>query len=641
MQKTQGDWKIDLSSEIIIVQPPIESLLTIRDEDSFWPKELRDDPEIKKQTERRERLYAKLGILFQKIPKADMEISEALDSGQVDPELITEIYELLAKFLKVDPHHKRLVLYLPFELLPKRTWKPRSPKLKTSLNRFTSAYMRCWRDLLMENDVRANFVDGNILEPELSPNGQPLVRKAAHFIPQLVQKGYISVAEVLALLEKSTDEILQKSIVDTLPILADLGLLERAEGDRLLRSHGLLPLAEKTARSPKDTKDLSWFQRLDEEAEYELNKMTMRQALDFSRGLPRARVAWERTDREEKLIAKYADYIATLLVDGSLSPEDVCKFLSPPYEKIPCLATIRGLGQAIEIIAKTDLEEAKKVFRVYEVNITDLWQKNIPDTKDALTSILSRLRSLDLFDDTYLRLFGLALPQFDAPLGDSKKTIETITQKFVPAIQSIARDPELSRLIYPVAIFYGSSFKGYAKSNADLDVAVFIRPDISINERPTIQKALARIFADRRINGKVVEFWLTEIDGKLAVRNFPEADVLLADNTWMHLLFASVWLGTAEIIRELYTKLLPGFIYSQGKTFEGHDLRKIWLDEMEREVLQYRLMHKGYKRFYSEQGGISREHSEALGPESSFWDSGYRRVATKLFITKVFLPQLK
>ena len=73
----------------------------------------------------------------------------------------------------------------------------------------------------------------------------------------------------------------------------------------------------------------------------------------------------------------------------------------------------------------------------------------------------------------------------------------------------------------------------------------------------------------------------------------------------------------------------------------GEDARKNWLLEIERDTLQYRLMHKGNARHYPEQGGIQTENSGALDSESMFWDSGYRRVATQLFLKKVFLPQLE
>ena len=170
---------------------------------------------------------------------------------------------------------------------------------------------------------------------------------------------------------------------------------------------------------------------------------------------------------------------------------------------------------------------------------------------------------------------------------------------------------------------------------------MFIRPGISLKERGEVQQILAQIFSSEKIGGKVVEFWLEATGNELLIRDFPNPDVFLADSTWVHLLFCSVWLGTTDALKELYAKLLPGFLYSTGKTFMERDIRTLSLEEIEREVLQYRLMHKGYRRFFPPQGGINYSGAERLDPTSCFWDSGYRRLATKLFVSRVFLPQLK
>jgi len=106
-------------------------------------------------------------------------------------------------------------------------------------------------------------------------------------------------------------------------------------------------------------------------------------------------------------------------------------------------------------------------------------------------------------------------------------------------------------------------------------------------------------------------------------------------------LLEGAWCGKKEAIKELYEKLLPGFLHSQDKKIADIDARKIWMKELERDTLQYRLLHKGYARLNVEQGGIKTKNGNDIDKNSMFWDSGYRRLATKLFITKVFLPQLE
>jgi hypothetical protein len=193
--------------------------------------------------------------------------------------------------------------------------------------------------------------------------------------------------------------------------------------------------------------------------------------------------------------------------------------------------------------------------------------------------------------------------------------------------------------MYPVAAFFGSRLKGYARRGADLDAAVFIKPGTPESKRAEIRQIAARLFSDKRVGGKVVEFWLEECNGALVIRDFPDPDVLVADSTWVHLAISSVWLGTHEALAHLYEKLLPGFLQCAGRAFMGRDVRTLCLEEMEREVLQYRLMHKGYRRFFPPSGGI--EAADGLDPQSAFWDSGYRRLATALYLGRVFLPQLQ
>src|SRR3989344_255194 len=163
----------------VIIFPAIESLLAIGTENSLWPAEVQNNPVIKRQAKIRRNLFEKLDALFREIPRSTIEITEAIDSKRTNPETVAEIYDLLADFLRADTSHQRLVLYLPLELIPDRTWRPPSQKLVISIDRFISSYMHSWHELLKTNDVRANFSDGNILEPELSPDGQSMICKAA------------------------------------------------------------------------------------------------------------------------------------------------------------------------------------------------------------------------------------------------------------------------------------------------------------------------------------------------------------------------------------------------------------------------------------------------------------------------------
>ena len=76
--------------------------------------------------------------------------------------------------------------------------------------------------------------------------------------------------------------------------------------------------------------------------------------------------------------------------------------------------------------------------------------------------------------------------------------------------------------------------------------------------------------------------------------------------------------------------------YAKNHTLAERADRDFYLQAIERDLLQYRLLHKGYERHYP----TTKKTAESIDGNSAYWDSGYRAVATKLFIDKVYIPQL-
>jgi hypothetical protein len=601
-------------SYITMVEPAVETLFAWRDT-NLWPAKVRDNPDLMLYVEIRLALQKALDALFQSVPDATEEISDAIKSGRISEDAATKLYDQLALFLNIEPLHRRLVLYLPFEILPSRDRHHASESLRAAQKLFLDAYMRCWRELLDEVDVRANFFDGNILEKELAPDGQPRVVKAAHLIPQLLKKGIISKDEVAEHRDLGST-ILKQSIDDAFP--------ESVTGVRVEKNPEVF--------------DNARLLNLPEEIAGELRKLDMREAHDYAQALPPARVAWERKSNEDVLVTTYANKIARSLT-AHLSIEYVVPFTGREHALAVRLSALRAIGIAVEQMkrGRKGLEWAQDVsgafLNRFERNMVDS-----PEISDELEGILARWTYLGITAKQDLKKFGFELPKLDA--GFSKKSrFAADVEHYWSIIATMRQDGELAQLFYPVALFFGSGLKRYAKRNADIDVAVLIRPGVAKNKRKKIRRILGELFSDKKVGGKVVEFWLEKDEDDLKIRDFANPDVFLADSTWVHLLLQSVWLGEDDAIRELYAKLLPGFLNLKGKQFEGRDVRKLCLDEMEREVLQYRLMHKGYQRFFPPVGGIDAS-AKNLDPASMFWDSGYRRLATKLYVGRVFLPQI-
>jgi hypothetical protein len=158
-------------------------------------------------------------------------IDKALRLGEINEHQVVDLYDSLSYILQ-DSDYQRLALYLPFEILPDKMWHTDIVEMNDSINRFRVAYLNAWYNLLNVQDMRANFVDGDVLEYEARPSDPPRVVKAAHLIPWLVLRGIIDIDEVSVLMNIN-EPILQRSISDTLPVLDNLGLLTAEQRGKL------------------------------------------------------------------------------------------------------------------------------------------------------------------------------------------------------------------------------------------------------------------------------------------------------------------------------------------------------------------------------------------------------------------------
>lgn len=596
-------------SEITLFNPAVETLLT-QDPTSAWPKNVLNHPELTAQVTLRNQLLEKLSAFFAQFSNPEVEVTSIIQDGVIPLSAVSEVYDLLARFLESDSYNKRLVLYFPFELLPS---KSSGLILPPAVTRFIEVYMKSWRILLEQTDVRANFADGNILEPELAPQGQPLVRKAAHLIPILVRKGLLSAAE-LSQIKENADGLLYKSIADAL--LTIQGCSSR----------------NNTQISAK----YKWHLSMQDEVETELRKIDMRFELDLARGLPPARVAWEQRNKREVFANKYAESLSSYLLCNQSTINDLYRILAPTSSVYVRLIALRALGVLGEQLVKTNRSNAVEMWE----QLRQLYPSSldIPELQDEIISILARWSAIGITTENDIQLLGLTVPRLDAGFSPSSR-LATEVREYTSTLIELTDNPEYNKLIYPVAIFFGSKFKGYAKADADLDVAVFVRPGVSEEKRQKVRSIISSAFDKGSVGGKVVEFWLAEQGDTLQVRDLKNPDAYIADSSWVHLLFAGAWLGKRAEVELIHQRLLSSFLFNKDGLIGGRDARTVCLSEIEREVLQYRLMHKGYRRFFPVTG-TAYVSSEAVDPQSTFWDSGYRRLATKLFVSRILLPKL-
>lgn len=582
---------------------PIESFLDPMQTHEIWPSDITNNKAFARQLHERRELNERLEIVLRSLPRPDISLETAVEFKYIEEDQVAELYVSLSVMLE-SRDYIRLVLYLPFEFLPSKTWHSSNRKLQDAIDHFRHAYMKAWQSLLSFHDVRANFIDGDVLEVERRLEDLPRVVKAAHLIPKLVEKGLMEAEDAMTLLEESDDPTLQSSITDALSVLEDAGIPERGVQTR---NPGItLPYVRDTLRKT--------FSRIDGKR--------------FD-GITKKREAWLRSKEKQEAIEAMGEKIRLALMTGKIVEKTIKGFLSSRATLESQHAWIEGIRGAIESYALISPDRARALYAQHRKGLLTLWEINDPGTRDLLSKAFRRFHKLGVIDDIQLLQLRIPTPTLEGPFSKNLELIEmhNIEEK----IRFIESHPELSKLLYPVVMVYGSRLKGYGTQGADVDLGVFVRPGVPLHERTRIRELL---------QGEFIEFWLREKDGFLFVRDLETPDPLMGMGYWTHILFGAAWMGSKGLVLKLQKALLVPYLYNTDKLIHGRNARSLYLEELERDTLQYRLMHKGYELFFPQYGGIHTRHADRIDGKSMFWDSGYRQLATKLFIRRVFLPKI-
>lgn len=625
------------------VQPPVvESFLDMSRATEVWPETVSKNEAFVGQVEKRIELTKSLDDVMRHLPRPDVSLESAIARGHITEEKTAKLYAFLSDLFEHDGDYAHLALYIPFEFLPDATWTSATQELQQASARFKGAYMETWKSLLSMHSVRANFLDGDILEADQRTGDFPRVVKAAHLIPKLVEKGLMQADDALSLMETSADETLRQSIADTLPVLSDMGLLTQTEMKRMESSQDSLAVRMARIIASATQSKVERMEATNEAITFSSIEATLRETFSLidtkERGdISKKRIKWLVGKEKQEAIASSGNEISVAILDGTLISATAEAFLAQNIDAATKEAFISGVRQAVESAPAVD---APALYARYKEALLTLWREDASGVHEALVKTFARLHSLTVVDEAQLSQLNIQIPKLAGPFSDNLKFMKPEIHEIRKMIASVESNPELSSLIYPVALVYGSRLKGYGGESADIDLAVFIKPGTSFDDRTKLQALLAQTFSHERIEGNLVEFWLEETPDGLAVQDFPQLDVLLGEPYDTHVLFGAAWEGDAEVMQQLREKLLVPYMYDQPKEIRGMGARKLYIEEIERDALQYRLMHKGYEKFFAPYGGIHTPHADSVDGKSMFWDSGYRQMATKLFVNRVFLPKI-
>jgi hypothetical protein len=570
-------------STYVCVPPPIETLTEKLSGQSFWPEALVNRATFTAQIEQRRALLKDLQQVFSTLPLT-LSLTDGLNQGLVTERAATELYESLSIVLRSDESQERLALYLPFELLSPT--KDATPRLTKAATEFARAFTQAWEAQLTQHEVRANYVDGDVLEPELLIGDHPRVVKAAHMIPGLVAIGHMDTANAWKYYHNSEDSLLRQSIADSLYVASDLGL----------QHPDLLP-----SRADPDPTTIPTV------------------------GTTPGRLRWLEKVAKEAARRKDAELLARLLGAGTHVTE------SP--HGISVLV-------ALEAIRHASLLDASVYFR-HRAWIEMIAQEHQTTAiTDSLQTLHAYLHANAILDDHDLANMGIWIPQLAGPFYTNRQRLSPSTDKIMEMCTRITRHPQLSQWVYPIMLVYGSRVKGYGLSDADCDVAVFIKPNTDRSMRDYLEQTLQEIFDHQHLDGDIKMFWLAADGTTLKVIDWP--DLCRSDgwSSWLYILFGALWFGDVEDIRVLHEQLLTPYFCAPDVEKDGKPIHTRWVEEIERDSLQYRLLHKGFERFYPIISPMNTLHGNLIDGSSAFYDTRYRRIATELFVRRVFLPQL-
>lgn len=619
--ENKGIYKKQENSESFVKKEPLTSAFSSgRIHETNLPIEVKTNPELLQECKERRDLVSKLDTLYLKIPTLT-DIDTALENDLISHEEAEKFYTSIVTLIEKDEGSAQLLLYFPLELIP----HSKNEKLQF----FTEFYKSKWKELLKELNIRESFNIGDIVERELRNGPLAKVSKAAHLIPFLVEKDIITKREIFDLLENEDDDTIVESILDTCRILAEKHYLTTQDLNELNASKkiGVRNMANMIRYDQKNPQQESAPQEspttnvteLFDSLNLEIKQLAYSPLATES--IPAARQKWLTDTEKDNIREKYSEILYKKLSENE---EDLNTALdNKERTEESTIVFIKSLGKLI--LQHIHEEKAYTALRTFK-NSTNI------NIKNELLNTLNKLNSVNILNERYFSKHEL--------LGEELEIERSVEQKVKKILSKIETDPLLLRSVYPITILYGSHIKGYGKENSDTDIAIFVKEEIDFNKHEQIKTRFAEILEELNIQGSVMEFWLTKEEDTLWIKDLNTSDNSVGDSAFTSPLTGR-WYGDDETIQSLQIQLLPHYLYSANKKVFGFDARKVWLKDMEHSLIQYRLMHKGYKEKNLKQGGIDSLYKYEIDGESMFYDSGFRRAATKIYLEKVFLPQLK
>lgn len=610
--------------------------------DTDLPADIIDNPKLLEQAAKRRELYTNLRGYFSKVPDVRMEAAQAVSQGLVSDQEMDGIYRNLTEFLREDANNGRILLYLPSELLPDYSTL-HTPQQSDTRETFRKLYSDAWVRLLFESDIRANFVDGDVLEPGM---GAPVrVRKAAHLLPDILEKNIIDARIVVDLLDISREDELLTSLTEGAMAARGRNVIDDYTWRQILALAKEKPIMENVLQSANlhaadgRVKEAS-LNQLTLQLDDEISEIEKHYA-DTRLTISPERIRWERGVRIDEAIDRVALSLRDkLLIGTELEAHEIERATVGTTVDMQ-IAAIRGSMLAGERMQTLRGDSAAREFtKRLSLFFRELWNGS-DAVKEAVAVTLRHWEVMGIADTVLSRDLGIRVPDLAAPQAvEPDEFVSTDAEYLSDASRKIASNAELSKYVFPVILAFGSRLKGYAGDGADFDAALFIKPGTPVGMRTEILEQLRLDIPELSGIDKLLEFWMQNVNGRYVLQTEPgDADTLVGAEQ-IHMVLGGVWAGEQSDVQKLKGDIVAGYLHIKNLKERKTVMRYTYLRQLELDMLQFRLMHKGYRKFYPDRRSEAAPDSDLIDWKSDYWDPGYRRVASLLFLSRVFLPDL-
>jgi hypothetical protein len=604
----------ELPADISISVPAAVELFNADSE--VLPAEIAANPTLREQSEQRIALRDSLAALFSQIPTY-IDSQAALEQGLVTMEQLTSLYMQLADFLEFDPNNSRLILYLPFQIVPSLEQQQNN----SVAMRFADSYRQAWLRLLHESEVRASFVDGDVLEPEL---GKPeRVRKAAHMLPEVLEKGLIDVIDLLTLIEIVSDPELLKSLAAGIMVAADRNLFSADDWQSLRELLAIKSVAAEAELQLTETEEapniLPTFEQLVCRVESEL----LVAANIEKSGISAARANWQKKVQCQAILVAATTDLVLLYQTGAATLADIANLATRTTELASlAVQTLIAIGHSLPD-------------KVAEILL--MLQSLKLQASDQITQGLNQWFHAGIIDLECINSLGVKPVDLSSALPVSPQDLIELDYRYLATAAGKIKDhPVLREYLYPCVLAFGSKVKGYAGSGSDDDIAIFIKPGVTWEVREQLWQIIRSELPELTKVDKILEFWLDSDGGFRS----PASEIsTVVGELQIHMLMGGLLIGDSET-QKLYSNIVARYLNLQRYGENCEQIRSHLLRQLELDVLQYRLLHKGYRQFNHVTTRPAKANSHLIDWQADFWDNGYRRTASLLFLQRVFLPSL-